>query len=82
MEPKELFEQFKKIAEKFDLQIIQGKGDFQGGSCIIKKDKIIVLNKMKPIEQRLRVLAQEFSNLNLNNIYIVPAMRDFIKENG
>ena len=82
MKPGQLFEQFEKLAEKFELQIIQGKGDFHGGSCIIKQDKVIVVNKMMPIEQRLRVLAQEFSSLNLNSIYIVPALRDFINENG
>jgi hypothetical protein len=82
MKPGQLFEQFEKLAEKFELRIIQGKGDFYGGSCIIKQDKVIVVNKMMPIEQRLRVLAQEFSSLNLNSIYIVPALRDFIDENG
>jgi hypothetical protein len=41
---------------------------------------MIVLNKMKPIEQRLRVLAQEFALLDLEGVFVVPALRKFIAE--
>lgn len=75
-----LMEHFESLAEKLGLKIVNGKGNFSGGGCILRKDKMIVLNKMKPIEQRLRVLAQEFALLDLEGVFVVPALRKFIAE--
>ena len=41
---------------------------------------VIVVNKMKPIEQRLRTLAISFLEFDLNEIYMVPALRAYIEE--
>ena len=80
MKPNQLMEHFKTLAEKLGLRIVQGKGDFNGGGCIIRQDKVIVLNKMKPVEQRLRVLAHEFATMNLEGIFVVPVLREYINE--
>ena len=82
MKPNQLMEHFETLAEKLGLRIIQGKGDFNGGRCIIRQDKVIVLNKMKPIEQRLRILAQEFSIMNLEGIFVVPVLRKYINQHS
>ena len=79
MKPNQLMEHFETLAEKLGLRIIQGKGDFNGGGCIISQDKIIVLNKMKPIEHRLKILATSFLEYNLDDIYMIPALRAFIE---
>ena len=46
----------------------------------MNNEKVIVLNKLKPIEQRLRVLANSFVEFNLDDVYIVPALRAYIEE--
>ena len=40
------------------------------------------MNKLKPIEQRLRVLAREFADIDLTGVYIVPILREYINEKG
>ena len=40
----------------------------------------IVINKHKPLEQRLYVLAKCFSQINLDNVYIKPMLRDLINQ--
>ena len=82
MKPNQLMEHFETLAEKLGFRIIQGKGDFNGGGCIIRQDKVIVLNKMKPIEQRLHVLAHEFAIMNLEAIFVVPVLREYINEHA
>ena len=37
-----------------------------------------MINKHKPLEQRLHVLAKCFSKLNLDNVYIKPVLRELI----
>jgi len=48
--------------------------------CSVNDETYIVINKVKPIAQRLNVLGSEFSKLNLNNIFVPPALRNFIED--
>ena len=78
MKPEKLLTLFEELAEKMDINIVQGKGDFQGGMCSLNDESYIVLNKLKPVDQRLGVLVKEFSKMNLKNIFIQPALREYI----
>ena len=75
----ELLALFEELAVKLNIKLVQDKGDFTGGSCLVENENFIVVNKRKPIEQRLKILAQEFSKKNLSHIYIVPVLREFIE---
>ena len=80
LKPNKLLILFDELAEKMDINIVQGKGDFNGGMCHLNDESYIVLNKLKPVEQRLGVLVREFSKLNLKNIYIQPVLREYIMD--
>ena len=80
MKKKQIFEEFETISEKLGLRIIKGKGDFKGGSCKINNKTVIVINNLKPLEHRLKVLATSFLEHNLDGIYIVPYLRAFIEQ--
>jgi len=81
MKLKKIYMEFEKLATKMDFKIIHGVGDFNGGFCNIKGDKLIVLNKKKPIEQRLNILRSIFEKFNLENKFLVPALRKYIETN-
>ena len=78
MKNNKLLEEFNLLAEKLDIKIMKGKGDFSGGSCTVNNKKVIVINNGKPIEQRLNVLANCFKDYNLDSLFIVPALREYI----
>ncbi len=80
MKNKQIFEEFENLGEKLGLRIIKGKGDFKGGFCRINNKKVIVINNLKPLEYRLKVLALSFLEYNLDDIYIVPYLRAFIEQ--
>ena len=82
MKKEKLYIEFENLAEKLGLRIIKGKGDFQGGSCMVKDEKVIVVNKSKPIEQKLKILASCFSEIDLNGVYIVPGLRNYIEDSN
>jgi len=63
--PEELIVMFEELADRLNIKLVQDKGDFAGGSCLIREENFIVVNKRKPLEQRLKVLAREFGNINL-----------------
>ncbi len=82
MKKEKLYNEFEDLATRIGLRIIRGKGDFNGGPCIINNEKVIVLNKIKPLEQRLKVLASSFNEINLEEVYIIPALRAFIQDSN
>ena len=45
MKPEKLLTLFEELAEKMDINIVQGKGDFQGRMCSVNDESYIVLNK-------------------------------------
>tara|TARA_B100001750_G_scaffold120529_1_gene95587 strand:- start:34 stop:294 length:261 start_codon:yes stop_codon:yes gene_type:complete len=75
-----LYTEFEELGQRLGLKILKGKGDFSGGTCTVNNETVIVINKMKPMEQRLRILATSFLEFNLDEIYLVPALRAYIEE--
>ena len=55
MKNKELLEEFHLLAEKLEIKIMKGKGDFSGGGCVVNNENVIVINNNKPIEQQLNL---------------------------
>ena len=80
MKKVKLYTEFEELGQRLGLKILKGKGDFSGGTCIVNNETVIVINKMKPMEQRLRILATSFLEFNLDEIYLVPALRAYIEE--
>ena len=78
MKNKDLLDEFHSLAERLEIKILKGKGDFLGGGCIVNKEKVIVINKSKPIEQRLNTLASCFNEFDLEGIFLLPALREYI----
>ena len=79
MKPASIFLEFEQIAEKLEICIMQEKGNFKGGYCLLEEEHIIVINKLKPIEQRIQALAKAFARLDTSNIYLKPAIRKIIE---
>ena len=79
MKEEEIFGHFEKLADQLTVTILEGKGDFEGGYCTVNGDQFVVLNKTRPLEQRLRVLARSFCGIELDEQYMVPALREFIE---
>ena len=80
MKKVKLYTEFEELGQRLGLKILKGKGDFSGGTCTVNSETVIVINKMKPMEQRLRILATSFLEYNLDEIYMVPALRAYIEE--
>ena len=79
MKPTAVFQEFEKISEELGICIMLEKGNFNGGYCLLEEKRIIVINRLNPIEQRLRALAQAFARLDTSQIYLKPIIREMIE---
>ena len=57
MKPTIIFQEVEHVAKAMDVKIIQKKGNFMGGYCILEKEGLIIVNELNSIEQRIRALA-------------------------
>tara|TARA_B100000676_G_C17559528_1_gene571526 strand:+ start:347 stop:607 length:261 start_codon:yes stop_codon:yes gene_type:complete len=80
MKNDKLYLELESTAERLGLKILKGKGDFIGGTCKVNDKTVIVLNKMKPLEQHLKTLAISFLEFDLDKIYMIPAVRAYIED--
>ena len=78
MKPEEMYNHFEELADQLNVTILEGKGDFEGGYCTVNVDQFVVLNKTRPLAQRLRIMAVSFGALDLKDRYMVPVLREFV----
>ena len=78
MKPEEMYNHFEELADQLNVTILKGKGDFEGGYCTVNGDQFVVLNKTRPLAQRLKILAVSFGALDLKDRYMVPVLREFV----
>ena len=68
MSSKQIYENLCLIAKELKIKVIKGKGNFKGGSCLVKEESIIVINHNQPFEGRIRNLALSLLEFNLDKI--------------
>lgn len=56
------------------------KGDFEGGYCVLKDERLIVVNKKLPPARRASILAQGLAEIGIDELYLKPAVREFIED--
>ena len=79
VKPEKLLTLFEELSVKLNIKLVHAKGSFEGGSCVYNDQEYIVINKSKPIEQRLKVLANSFHYRDLSDKYLVPVLRSYIE---
>ncbi len=80
MNSKKIYIELKEVFDKIGYKVILDNGNFNSGYCILEDDKVIVINKNKPYENRVRVLSQILSSIKLDDIYMKPYIRELITE--
>lgn len=74
-----LIEELKEIALQKGIKVRFEKGDFNGGYCILKSDRIIVINKLAQTQRKLLILVEALKEIGVDDIYINPKIRNIIE---
>jgi len=75
MKPDTLILELESICEQAGYRIRKERGAFQGDSCVMEGDKLIVVNKNRPVEAQIGILARVLKTINTEEIFIKPAVR-------
>lgn len=75
-----LISDLKELANQLGVNVRFEKGDFKGGYCVVKENKIIIINKFAPTQKKAAVLATALKELGIDNLYVNPKLREVIEE--
>lgn len=75
-----IIEELKALAQQLGAVVRFEKGDFKGGYCIIKENKVIVINKLASTQRKAIILSNALKELGIDNIYLTPKLREIIDE--
>ncbi len=75
-----IIQELHELASALSIRIRYEKGDFDGGYCILHEERLIVVNKKLPSQREAGVIALSINEFGLENVYIKPALRDFIED--
>lgn len=75
-----IIQELHDLASNLSIRIRYEKGDFDGGYCILHEERLIVVNKKLSPQRKAAVIALSIHELGLENIYMKPALRDFIED--
>lgn len=80
MKPEKLLLELEQLLEQAGYAIRKEKGTFKGDSCVMEGEKLVVLNKNKPEQLQIGLLARVLKDKELDDIYIKPVVRKHLEE--
>ena len=72
------YNELKEVFEKLNYKVVLDKGNFNTGYCLLEHEKIIVVNKNKPYENRVKILSSILSRIDTDDIYLKPKIRELM----
>ncbi|MBI5474353.1 MAG: hypothetical protein HY961_18605 [Ignavibacteriae bacterium] len=80
MKHEEILSELEETARQMGVTVRYEKGDFEGGFCILKDTKILLVNRKLLPNRKAAVLAVAMSEIGLENVFVKPALREYIED--
>ena len=82
MKPEQLYQNLVEIAEKLSIKVSEGNFrktsiHVKSGFCRVKDENHFIIDKRLPVFKKNIIMANFLNTMPINNIYIIPAARDF-----
>jgi len=83
MNPTQLYQQLKDLAAKLDITVAEQNLRVTGvnaksGLCIVKEQKMFIMDKHLTVREKNEVLADCLRNLSIDDVYVMPAVRKYL----
>ena len=80
MKQEELILELESLAGQLGVAVRYEKGDFEGGYCILRAQKLLLINKRLTPARRASLLGVALQEIGLDNRFVKPAVRAFIED--
>jgi len=72
--------ELEALLEKIGYTVVYGKGSFKEGTCLIEREKKVVINEYTPLDLQVDFMADIVSRMDLSNVFVLPVLRELIDE--
>ena len=76
----EIFDRLLETAKNVFDKVEVTQGDFRGGVCKVRGETHLILNKGVNLDTNLRLLANALAEAQLDETFILPALREAIEK--
>ena len=85
MKSTQLYQHLKEVAEKVEISVseqnLRATGvNAKSGLCRGKGKQVFIMDKHLPIRQKVETLAECLREVPLDDIYLVPAVRNYLEQ--
>lgn len=80
MTQEQILKELESLATSSGISVRYEKGDFEGGFCVLKAERLIVVNKKLAPPKKASVVAQGLAEIGIEERYLKPAIREFIED--
>ena len=85
MKPEQLYQNLIEITEKLNVKVSEKNFrtigiNIQSGFCRVKNNNLFIIDKHLPVIKKNIILANFLNKMPLENIYIMPVVRDFVNK--
>jgi hypothetical protein len=80
MKHEELVAELEELARRLGVTVRYEKGDFEGGFCILRDQRLVLVNKKLTPQRKASVLALAMQDLGLDSVFVKPALRAYIED--
>jgi len=86
MKTEQLYQQLIELAEKLEITVSEQNlkpaagVNVNSGLCVLRGKRLFIMDKHKAVRAKMEALASCLSAMPLENIYIVPAVRDILEK--
>lgn len=80
MKHEEMIRELHEVAQQLGITVRYEKGDFEGGYCVLKDAKLLLINKRLMPPRKASVLALALREIGLDNVFLKPVVRQYIED--
>lgn len=75
-----MLKELESLASKSGITIRYEKGDFEGGYCVLKDERLIVLNKKLAPGRKTTILAFGLAEIGVDETHLKTEIKNFIED--
>lgn len=80
MKHEEIIKELQEIAAQIGATVRWERGDFEGGYCVLKDQKVLLINKRLLPARKAAILATGLYEIGMDNVFLRPALRAYVED--
>jgi hypothetical protein len=76
----EVVQELQDVARQLGITVRFERGDFEGGYCILKAQKLLLINRRLLPNRKASVLATALKEIGMDTVFLKPALRAYVED--